>query len=277
MNDSVNDFLSSQPYADTTRRTYANILSRFVVECPDPTQLTASGLLAFLKKKEWGNSRQCVALAACQKYLSWTCGQNHPALRARLKRIDCGPQRAIDEETALKLFASFNTYTPKGSRDLAIATLALDTGLRSSELCRLQQSDTNTERGVLQVIVKGGQLKAAIFTPETAAHVERWKAYRKDLDPQGFLFVSTSKHKGHGLTPNGLNSIVKIWGETIGIKLSPHDFRRGMTVQASKNGASDRALMDMGRWSSTDMPRRYTKTFRLEFARPYLPMTNLKK
>lgn len=274
----VDDFLSSHPYSATTRRTYSNILSRFVIEHPDPSQMTASGLLAFVTRKNWGNSRQCVALAACRTFLAWTHGQSHPALSAKLKRIVGRPQRALDPETALRLLASFDRYTAKGSRDLAICALALDTGLRESELCRLQQANTNTETRVLQVIVKGGQWKAAVFSEQTAAHVEHWKSFRAGLQPTGgFLFCSTLKGKrlGHGLSPEGLYSIVKQWGIEIGIPLSPHDLRRSFAVLATLNGAPERVLMEGGRWSDSTMIHRYTRTLQLEAMRQYLPISRL--
>ena len=152
-----------------------------------------------------------------------------------------------------------STRTPrKGARDLAICALTLDTGLRVSELCRLQQQDVDTEHGVLQVLVKGGQWEAAIFSAETGAHIERWKSYRKIADGQGFLF--THVRTGQGLTPEGLNTIVGDWGGTSGSSSCPHDLRRSMAVIGTLNGASERSLMEMGRWKSSTMIKRYTRT-----------------
>jgi integrase len=267
------DFLSSFPYAASTKRTYLNILTRFTVEVTNPQTITAGELLAWIDKAEWGSSRQCVALAATQKYLGWKYGQ-HPALSAKLKRVTGKPQRALEHDTALELLASFDPYTPKGARDLAICALALDTGLRVSELCRLQQADTDTDKRVLQVIVKGGQWEAAVFSEETAAHLERWKLFREKLNPKGYLFVNT--YTGAGLKPNGLGNIVKHWGKRIGIKLSPHDLRRSFAVLATVNGAPERVLMAGGRWSSSQMVNRYTRTLKLEAMRRYLPMSKLK-
>jgi integrase len=271
----IDTFLSSHPYAASTKRTYLDILTRFTAEVPNPAAITAAQLLAWIDKPTWGKSRQCLALACVQKFLKWNFGQAHPASLAKLKRIVGTPQRALDPDTALKLLASFDTYTAKGARDLAICSLALDTGLRCSELCRLQQAHTDTNKCVLQVIVKGGQWQAAVFSEETAAHIERWKLFRQDLKPQGFLFVST-RIVGAGLTPEGLNQIMRQWGLAIGIKLSPHDLRRSFAVLATVNGAPERVLMEGGRWSSSQMISRYTRTLKLEAMRQYLPMSKLK-
>jgi len=273
LNKTVDDFLSSHPYSVMTQHTYSVILKRFLTEFPDPCRMAASGLLAFVNKRTWSNSRQCVALAACRTFLAWRYGQTHPSLDAKLKRIVGKPQRALTPESALQLLASFDPFTAKGSRDLAICALALDTGLRESELCRLLQADTDIEHCVLQVIVKGGQWKAAVFSPQTAAHIEHWKSFRKSLKPQGNLFCNI--YTGKGLTPTGLYNTVRIWGEHIGIKLSVHDLRRSFAILATLNGAPERVLMEGGRWSNSTMIVRYTRTLKLEAMRQYLPVGRL--
>lgn len=273
MNIDLSNFLASFPYADSTKRTYSDILSRIFTRSQALANMTAPELLEILNQSGWGNARQCVGLAATQKYLVWKYGHAHPALAARLKRIQGKPQRALDKETALKLLASFDTYAPKGARDLAMCSLDLDTGLRASEMCRLLHVDTDTEHGVLQVLVKGGQWEAAIFSEETASYIEHWKVIRKVSDGKGFLF--THIQTGGGLTPKGLYSIVKEWGRKIGIQLSVHDLRRSMAVLGTLNGASERSLMEMGRWKSSSMIKRYTRTLKLETLRKYLPVAGL--
>lgn len=269
----LDDFLASHPYSDATRRTYQDVLSRTLAGSQDPANMTASELINSLKQSGWGNARQCLALAACQKYLAWKYGRGHPALTAKLKRVEGKQQRSLDPDTALKLLASFDPYDPKGARDLAICALALDTGLRESELCRLQLADIDLDRRTLQVIIKGGQWSAAVFGQNTAANIGRWLHYRKIADGMGFLF--THIKTGKGLTPEGLYTIVSEWGRRIGIALSPQDFRRSMAVVGTLNGAPERSLMEMGRWKSTAMVKRYTRTLRLEQVRGFLVVDNL--
>jgi len=268
------DFLASHPYAETTRRTYLDVLSRILSGSQDPEKMTASELLEILKQSGWGNARQCVALAACQKFLAWKYGQSHPALSAKLKRLRGKPQRALTPDLALKLLASFDSYQPKGARDLAICALALDTGLRSSELCRLQLCDTDLDHRVLEVIIKGGKWAAAVFSTQTTEHIRRWLNYRTVTKGQDFLFTNT--FTGEGLTPEGLNQIARHWGMAIGIKLSPHDLRRSFaTIATELMGAPERVLMEGGRWSNSDMIQRYTRTLKLEAMRKYLPVSGL--
>jgi integrase len=273
MNNDIGNFLDSHPYAETTKRTYTHILS-LLIEL-DTASLTASDLIQFISRPEWDNSRRQVALAASRKFIGWKHGQTHPALGAKLKRITGRPQRALTPDQALTLLASFDPHSPSGARDLAIASLALDTGLRCAELCHLQQADVDTERNVLQVIVKGGQWSAAVFSPETSAHIEKWKAFRRELSPAPTLFIRL--RTGKSLTPSELNRIVRTWGKHIDIPLSPHDLRRSMATIATMNGAPERVLMEGGRWSNSAMIHRYTRTLKLEAMRQYLVVSHLTK
>ncbi len=274
----LDNFLSSFPYAASTKRTYTDILTRFIAEVPTPQTIMAGELIYYIEHIGWGNARQCLALACISKYLQFQYGASHPALGAKIKRIKGKLQRSLTVSTKDILLASFDRHTPKGARDLAMASLMLQTGFRCAEICRLKQSDTDTEHGRAQVIVKGGAWEFGIFNPDTAAHIEHWKRYREMLNPQGgFLFVGLkSSYRGMGLTPNGLNSIVKQWGRTINIDLSPHDFRRTLATQASENGAPDRSIMEAGRWHSQQVFTKYTQNFHLESVRRFLPATNIK-
>lgn len=275
METTIQDFLASHPYAATTKRTYFDVLSQVLGKVKDPAALNAAELLTIISSFGWGNSRQCVALAATQKYLSWKYGQSHRALSARLKRIRGVMPRTISQELAEKLLASFDRHSAKGARDLAIASLLLDTGLRESEICNLQQAYTDTEKRILQALVKGGSWEFAIFSEETAAHIEHWKRFRETLQAQGYLFVNTVT--GKGLTPGGLYSIVREWGRALETPIGVHDFRRGFATIASENGAPDRLIMEGGRWKSQQMVTKYTRAVRLEKMRPWLPMTKLRE
>jgi len=269
--DTIDAFLASHPYAAQTKRTYSDVLHRLLAAVK-PDSLTAAGLVHFLEVSGWGNKRQCMALAAIQKYLAWRFGPDHPARMARLQRIEGKPQRALTQQVALQLLASFNPYTPKGARDLALCALALDTGLRESELCRLEMRYVNTDTQTLEVVVKGGDWEAAIYSPDTAAHVEHWKSHRPACE-HDYLFVSF--RTGQAITPEGLNRIVGEWGKTIGIQLSPQDFRRSFAVIGTLNGAAERILMEGGRWKSSQMIKTYTRTLRLEAMKKYLPVPSL--
>lgn len=279
----IDEFLASaHPYAEATKRTYRDVIPRVLDQCPDPATLSAAGLVKAIDNCNWGNKRRCVALAAVKKYLAWTYGNSHPALQAKIKRVQSKKQRSLTAKQVRELLASFNTATASGSRNLAIASLAIDTGLRVSELCRLQKADTDLEHLNLQVITKGGQWGYAIFSQDTADYIRHYLKFRIIADGQGYLFTNT--YTGEGLTPEGLNIIVRKWGASIhaadgalGVKLCPHDLRRTFAELATLGGAPLNLLMLGGRWNNEQMPRHYTRNLQVEAFRQYLPMSALKK
>ena len=277
--DTIQNFLASSPYAETTKKTYFDILTRFTSSIPIPNTITADALIKYIQSHGWGNARQCLALACITTYLKFMYGVTHPAVNAKIKRTSGKLQRAITQLQLDQLLATFDRFTPKGARDLAIAAMFSQTGFRCSEICRLQEADVDTERGLAQVIVKGGNWEIGIFKPDTAIHIEWWRRYRETLSPQGgHLFISLkSNYKGHGLTPEGLNRIVGEWGSRINLKLSPHDFRRSFATITSENGGPDGLIMDGGRWHDQKVFNRYTRTRRLDALRKFLPSTTLEQ
>jgi integrase len=267
----VEEFLASHQYAASTKDAYRRIFARLLAPLADLESLSAAGLVELVGAPGWGNSQQRLAVAACRKYLRWLYGTKHPALSARIKAEGARPQRTLMPEKALELLMSFDASHPKGARDLSMAALLLDTGLRASEVCRLQLADTDLERMLCTVVVKGGQWEFAIFSDRTAEWLRGWLALRRANC--GALFVNT--RTGGQLTRDGLKSIIKGWGFALDVPLSPHDFRRSYATIASVFGAPSRLVQLGGRWHDLEMVEHYTRALRLEAVRPYLPVARL--
>jgi site-specific recombinase XerC len=129
----------------------------------------------------------------------------------------------------------------------------------------------------LQVIVKGGQWKAAIFSQQTAMYISAWLHYRVPKDTTALFLSFHHTCAGKALTREGLQGIVKRWGTTIGIKLSPHDFRRSFATLSTIFGAPSRVVQVAGRWNNLDMVEHYTESIQADEIIPYLPVSNLSK
>lgn len=266
----VENFLASHPFAETTKNYYRRILQP-LTDLPALETLSAAELIKFISRPKWGNSHQYVFLSACRKYLAWTYGPQHPALSARIKRLRTKKQRVLSIDIALELLASFDTSTAKGARDLAIAALALDTGLRASELSRLRLEDVDLKLRTLTVIVKGGQWGMAIYSPEAAQYISEWLAFRRG----SAVTLFTSTRTWLPLSVEGLKTTVKKWGAALSIKLSPHDLRRSMATLSTIFGAPSRVVQLAGRWSNIEMVEYYTRTIDQSAFEPYFPTSQL--
>lgn len=279
MNNSKNirNFLASQPYSNSTKKTYTNVLIE-LVQHPF-TEWEAAELHDFVVRDNWGNSKQYVALNACKSFIKFLYGETHPALKAKIKRVMSKPQRAITESQLIQLLAYFDTYTPEGARNQCIVAIAIDTALRVTEISKIKLADIDREHRTILVITKGGQWRYAVYSEETGAIMERWLAYRKPKDGINTLFVNLKKDHRYGkpLSKGGIQTLFKRWSAKIGFKVSPHDMRRGMATISTRNNAPTRIVQVAGRWSDINMVEHYTRTIEAQAIQPHLPMANIKK
>jgi integrase len=272
MNIEVEEFLASHLYAESTKKKYRANLPR-LLSVPNLEHLSAAGILLLINCPSWGNTQQAFTLYSYQKFLRWKFGAQHPALSAKFKRIKPKPRRSLTANKALQLLASFNTYTPIGARNLALAAFGLDTGYRRAELCNTLLDDIDFSTNTAIALCKGGQWKYGAFSPETAHLIQNWLQVRKAAQGINNLFVNI--RSGKALTGEGMGCIFKAWSVTLGFKISPHDLRSSFATLSTIYGAPSRTVQLAGRWSSIEMVEHYTGNLQLEAIRQHLPMHNL--
>lgn len=158
--------------------------------------------------------------------------------------------------------------------------MALDTGLRASELCRIDIDRIDFKQRIVTVIVKGGDWEEAIFSPVTAQNLLEWFKVRSDhaQNVEAAFIGIKGKKPGTRNTPGGLRSIVRKWGERSGIgKLSPHDLRRSFATLSTINQAPTRLVQMAGRWKDIKEVERYTRGLQLQEFDKYLPIRKIAK
>jgi len=272
--ETVEEFLSSFDYAETTKDSYRRVL----LKLPDPKSLRAFDLVRFVSKPEWGSSQRYTALCACRGFIRWLYGASHPSLAARVRRIPTAPQPRLSARQVVALIDSFDLNTLAGCRDRALVSVALDCNLRATELCTVEVGNVYLEEGKLFALVKGGQWAWKTFSLETAEAISVWLEVRPSLLGNPTLFVSFQNPKWGGpLTREGLQGIMRRWGEKVGFHVSPHMFRRSYAVLSTLAGAPKNVVKVGGGWKSDKMVDLYIGELEIEVTRPYLPMKNLRK
>ena len=122
-------------------------------------------------------------------------------------------------------------------RDKAIIDLLSGSGMRVSELCGLNRSDVNFDRGEVKVFGKGAKERICFLTGKAKVHLKWYLEERTDDDPA--LFVT--KDKPHSrLTKNGVEYILKKIASKSRIpktRLYPHLYRKSMASGMLKRGA----------------------------------------
>lgn len=279
MIDEVKKFLASTTLAPRTRELYLEHLTwmyAWLVERDiKPRSLTADQLLEFLDDHNWSDSTRNSAVCAARVFWRWKYGPKHQVCSVRVQRADPGPQRTLKRKQVEQLVEGLDTQSLKGTRDLALVMLMLDTGLRASEVCSLTLDHLDMEDWTLSVRVKGGKWKPGAFFDYTASCLGAWLSMRAKIARPGVetVFVSIGGTKpGCSLTRDGLRAIFRALGIKSGVGLiSPHDLRRTFATIATSTGAPTRVVQLGGRWQNIDLVERYTRALEVKAMRPYSP------
>ena len=76
-----------------------------------------------------------------------------------------------------------------------------------------------------------------------------------------------------GLSSEGLKSMLQRLEQKTGIKANSHSFRRGFATELRRQGLNEMDIAQLGRWSSLEMVRRYTRAYTFEdAAKRYKPI-----
>src|SRR5262249_4740122 len=131
----------------------------------------------------------------------------------------------LNREEVDRLLAAPKPDKPTGLRDRAMLELLYATGLRVTELCRLEVSAFEQDMGVLRVTGKGNKQRLVPFGQPAGAAV---KAYREDGRPKllkggasRFLFVTA---RGSAMSRQTFWRLIRGYGRQVGIfrNLTPH-------------------------------------------------------
>jgi site-specific recombinase XerD len=227
----------------------------------------------------WSDSTRYSACCAVRSFYLRTYGRKHPILEFNIQRADPGPQPTPDIEKLNRLLISLDTSTPCGKRHLAMITLMLDTGLRATEVCRLDLEHLDMERGLLWVMAKGKKWKPARFFSYASSCMTSWLAVRPLFAKPNItnVFVVTMEpNAGQAMDRHTLRVLFYRLGDKAGIgRFSPHQLRRAFATLAIDNGASSRLVQEAGGWHDLQMLERYTQALSLERMREFSPVDRL--
>ena len=119
-------------------------------------------------------------------------------------------------------------------RDLAMIDLLSSTGIRVSELVRLNREDINFEDRECIVFGKGSKERPVYFDARTKVHLKNYLESRNDSNPA--LFVSL-QNPHNRLEISGVEIRVRELGRKLGVgRVHPHKFRRTLATKAIDKG-----------------------------------------
>ncbi len=171
------------------------------------------------------------------------------------------PASLLDEEQVIQLLEAPDTSTPLGLRDRAVLEVLYSSGLRNTELRKLECGDFDLGR--LEVHVrfgKGNKQRMVPLGEPAAAWVEEyfqngrpWLVKR----PNEWAFLSW---RGNRLGRDALGVLVRRHAKAAGLKrVTPHLLRHCCATHMLKNQAGLRHLQEMLGHASVATTQRYTQ------------------
>lgn len=136
---------------------------------------------------------------------------------------------------------------PDNPRDKAILEVLFSTGLRVSELTKLNRDMINFDRREFGVIGKGRRPRV-VFLSETAAKwAQKYLDSREDKDPALFIRYAGKKDAALRLTPRSVQRLVEKYVKKarLPVKITPHGLRHSFATDLLTGGADLRAIQEM--------------------------------
>jgi len=181
------------------------------------------------------------------------------------------PQRTVDyleRDELEKLFEAIERRNISGVRDYAIIRTLYCTGLRISELIRLNRDDINLESMEFRVFGKGGKYRIVFLSKEAVDAIQNYWNLRKDSLKSAFISHGRGKavekdlnlSEDKRITSTMVQFLVRNYAKKAGITkiVTPHKLRHSFATEMLKNGADIRSVQDLLGHSSITTTQIYT-------------------
>lgn len=141
----------------------------------------------------------------------------------------------------------------KDLRDRALLETLFSTGLRVSELVKLDRDKINLERGEFSVIGKGGRARVVFLSKRAIEWLNKYFGKRSDHYRPVFIRVGGKKpevvtpDEEMRLTPRSVQRLVEYYRLKSGIpvKITPHGLRHSFATDLLQGGADLRAVQEL--------------------------------
>lgn len=158
----------------------------------------------------------------------------------------------LDRDQVDRLVTMVDTSEEEGLRDRAIVELLFSTGLRVSELVKLNHNQVNLERKEFGVVGKGGRARLVFISDRAVDWIKRYLEKRKDrFSPLFIRYSGRVVEENNGekmrLTARSVERIVKKYVRLarMPVDATVHTLRHSFATDLLSNGADLRSVQEM--------------------------------
>ncbi|MCD6216494.1 site-specific tyrosine recombinase XerD [bacterium] len=195
-------------------------------------------------------ARRISAIRGFYKYISInkSC-ELSPVANIQIPKTDKNLYEVLSRDEVDKLLNAVDTNSDEGLRDKAVLELMYGTGLRATELVKLELSDLNQKEKVIRITGKGGKTRIVPL------HQDGWLWLEKYLtQPRARLLQNKTgvkrvfvKTRSKQFTRQDLWKLIRKYAGWAGLKkrVYPHILRHSFATHMLENGADLRVLQEL--------------------------------
>ncbi|HRN70631.1 MAG TPA: tyrosine-type recombinase/integrase [Candidatus Woesebacteria bacterium] len=195
-------------------------------------------------------------LVALRSFLRYLIRQKKKVLPPEM--IELGKQKDrtikfLQTEELERLFKAVETTDEMGLRDKALLEVLFSTGLRVSELARLNKDHVNLKTGEFGVIGKGGKARVVFLSKRATEALQAYLDKRKDPYSPLFLRYSGPKddeeltEEKRRLSVRSIERMIDKYRKKANIlfRIGPHILRHSYATDLLTHGADLRSVQEM--------------------------------
>lgn len=193
-----------------------------------------------------------IALRSFLRYLTKNDYKTLEPSKIDLPKAESRSLKFLEREQVDRMVTMVDTSDEEGIRDRAILELLFSTGLRVSELVKLNHKNINLERREFGVIGKGGRARVVFVSDRAAQWIDMYMQKRKDNFKPLFIrysgkIIPENEGEKMRLTARSIERIVKkyVRRARLPVDASVHSLRHSFATDLLTNGADIRAVQEM--------------------------------
>lgn len=260
------NYKRAQQVSDRTMRDYVSYLEEFISKSHDDMtyEVLTQDVLDYLSKiPNTSPARFNHRYQALSAFFNWAIRQdllpkNPITANGIHKKRDDGNIKPASLEDVKILLKSFDRSTFTGLRNYVITLVMLDTGIRTSELRRLRDSDFDfaaKQITISKLVAKTRKNRIVYLSDNTAKQVQKLIKVK----PAGWSEYIFPSREGTELTCNGLAEVFDDQCKKAGVKFTPYQLRHTFATYFAASGGDLFTLQDIMGHADIRMTRRYTE------------------
>lgn len=198
---------------------------------------------------------QSYYVIALRSFLRFLVKNDHKVLepsKIDLPKTESRSLKFLEKEHVHRLIAAIDTSKEEGLRDRAMLELLFSTGLRVSELVKLDHDLINLQRREFGVVGKGGRARVVFISDRARLAIQYYLAKRKDTFKPLFIRYSGKVTLDNGgekmrLTARSVERTMKkyVKAARLPIDATVHTLRHSFATDLLTNGADIRSVQEM--------------------------------